>query len=316
MIQTNLEKSPEFAKETKELIEKSFGYDSNNSFDVDFYPLFNKENFKNCHILIDDTKVIAHIGVKQRMLQEHKLNMYGGIAINENYRGQGVFKRFFNSLLDEYSNCSLHLLWSDKLELYKKFNFHAAGELHQYKEKRSEHEFLVKQVDWHNFPIRSLYNNKEELRLSRSSSDWQDLEQISSSELYLVKEGEKIINYFIKNKGADLTNIIHEYGFLNLDQLKVMQNFGTVWSPQNIEENETLFSTVAKVGDTAQFKALVQDLSGLSVKAISYDNIQFTYDGLEINLSHPKFLNGIIGPGRFKELDQLKPLFISGLDSI
>lgn len=172
MIQTNLEKSPQYIEQTKVLIESSFGYSSNHSFAVDFYPLFNPSNFKHCHILIDNNQVIAHIGIKQRILKGHKLTMYGGIAISEKYRGKGIFKDFFNSIVTMYSNCALHLLWSDKLDLYKKFGFHPAGELHQYTKEKTPHHYTVEEISWSEFQYVNLYENANEVRLDRTLSDW------------------------------------------------------------------------------------------------------------------------------------------------
>ena len=81
----NLADSPRFIMQTLTLIEQAFEYPSDQQFDTDFYPLFNKDNFQNCFVLVEEDKVLAHIGVKLRKLQvnkqTHLVAMYGGIAV-------------------------------------------------------------------------------------------------------------------------------------------------------------------------------------------------------------------------------------------
>lgn len=134
--------------------------------------------------------------------------------------------------------------------------------------------------------------------------------------MYIIKHEQKIVNYFVKSKGADLEGIIHEYGFIDKEQLQCMQNYGTVWSPQKLAPAQTLFSTVVKPGELSQFNQLIQMLSKLTVDGISDDLITFQFNQSQVELSHAEFLVGVLGPNRFEELENLPPIFISGLDSI
>lgn len=327
---TNLKESAQYIDKARELIEKSFEYPKQFSFNIDFYPLFNEANFQHCHILIDNDEVIAHIGVKTKYLnigsKTFKLHLYGGIAVDQSHQGKGIFKRLFNEVLNKYQDSALNILWSEKIDMYKKFQFFPAIEQFKYPpllnqniqieyEQTQLNNLSSKQKD---FLIQN-YSNITENRLSRSEKEWEELFQIQSADIYFIKKESKLHNYFIKGKGADLTNIIHEYGFINESELKSMQNFGEVWTPsyKSTESSyETLFAALVSIGELKEFTPFIYELFGIKVESIKDDQIKFQFENDFYKTSTQDFLQGIFGPNRFKEIKAPSALFISGLDSI
>ena len=135
MTDTNfstLAEKPEHYKETLQLIEKSFSYSDENSFEMDFAPLVHEENHENCHLFIKNDKVIGHIGIRKVSFGDKNstfpLIMMGGICICEKERGKGYFKTFFEHVYNQYKEkTGLFALWSNKEDFYAKFGFHQAG---------------------------------------------------------------------------------------------------------------------------------------------------------------------------------------------
>lgn len=327
---TNLKNSPELVTQTLNLIERSFEYTPEHSFDVDFYPLFNKDNFLNCFVVVEDDRVLAHIGRLTKIFkvnnQDYSFNMYGGIAVDEGARGKGLFKEFFHEILSrETNNIVFSLLWSEKVDLYRKFSFYPCIELNAYNqtnvtyhksfkvEKRSLRDLNESELN----RIKSLYNQNNELRPKRDDHNWVDLAKIHSSDLYLIYKEDKIVNYFFMNKGQDLTNIIHEYGYIDEEQLSLMLQYGQVWSTfvSDKQKLNQLFGSLARINNRKLFTDYVRSYAGLELTNITDSYIDFDFEGKRHQFAHEEFLQGLWGPGRFQELS-INPLFICGLDSI
>ncbi len=85
-ILTNLFADSKYYKDTIRLIETGFNYPDDHHFDIDFYPLISKDNLVNCHILIDNNKVIAHIGTLPKLLNDQQVILMGGIVVYSNYQ--------------------------------------------------------------------------------------------------------------------------------------------------------------------------------------------------------------------------------------
>ncbi|MBT4791993.1 MAG: GNAT family N-acetyltransferase [Halobacteriovoraceae bacterium] len=322
---TNLKDSPEFVEKTIKLIEQEFEYDEVNSFAIDFYPLMQKSNHHNNFIYIAEDEVIAHIGVleKEFILNgiTYPFSMYGGIAVSKKHQGQGIFKSLFNEVINKFTNKCFHLLWSEKVDLYKKFGFFPCLELNEYKKESFQHSFDVIQTTLSNLSeddymmVKSLYISSKELRVSRSESDWKNLKPIDSTDLFLIKNNSKIINYFFMNKGQDLTHIIHEYGFMNDEQLQLLRHYANVWTPYLSDTNKTnLYATMLRPGEKSLFTSFIQNYLAIEILDIN-ENITFKYQENSYEQSINDFLIGAFGPGRFKEITS-PYLFISGLDSI
>jgi len=325
---TNLAQSPVYYADTIKLIEKSFDYTSNNKFDIDFYPLMSKENHMNCHLLVSDNKVIAHIGVLLKTItidsKTFNIAMYGGIAVDETERGKGHFKNIFNQVLTKYKNNCVHLLWSDHLEMYEKFNFYPAIEQFEYNDSLEdalgfEPSTLkeLSQIDI--MSLHSIYSSQDDFRIDRTIEDWKTLSHITSTQLYIKRTDRRISNYFFMNKGEDLTGVVIEAG--SFDDFEEIKNFGIVWSPEFLDfpyEGDILYAAVLKIGEESSFKDFIASYTDNEIRIlnISDEVVEFEFEESNISLSQNEFITGVFGPSRFNELEDLFPLYISGLDSI
>lgn len=323
----NLEEAPQYKDKTIALIEKQFGYTKDNHFEIDFYPLINPNNLKNCYILLDQDEVIAHIGCREvafNLGDLHPVNMFGGIAVSEEHQGQGHFKKLFEYVLERHSDVAMSFLWSDKLDLYEKFDFYPCGDLNQYtQDVLGTKGFSITETSFDKLPgedfqqLQQIYQLSEEIRLNRSADEWNQLKNITSSQLYLIHRNDVLINYFVKNKGQDLQEIIHEYGYIDLEQLKLMLNYGNVWTTFKCEDIpfQQLYATVAKIQDPKKFKAMIEAFFNVKFVSLQGSEITVQIGDEEFTLSQKDFLPGFLGPNTFQEVDS-EPLFISGLDSI
>ena len=323
---SNLKASSHLYEETIALIEDAFEYNREHSFKIDFYPLMREGNRENCHILIKDNKVVAHIGALQAGLSlnsnEYTITMFGGIAVHPDYRGQNLFSELFSQVKENYLKSTLHILWSDKLNLYRKQGFIPCGQLLEYPQAEFQHELNVLKTKLSNITndeqeqISKLYSENGEVRISRTQEDWETLKGISSADLILYKDGEKIINYCVINKGQDLTGIVHEYGFINEEFIKIFANHGKVWTPLRTKLNHNaLFAFLACPNNLVGFKAFIKDLSKIEILEQAKEQYKFDFNNETYYLAIEDFLQGVFGPGRFNELDS-PFLYISGLDSI
>lgn len=327
MNYTTLEKNAEYLDETLKIIEKSFNYSSDNSFYIDFNPLMRKDNQKHCHLLIESGKVIGHIGALRKKIKvsdkEFVVTMYGGIAIKKEYRGRGLFRNFFDHVLSKYSSTCMHMLWSDQLEMYEKFGFYPCIDQYEYDSNLNDaFEYSPNKLsdlnDHDLTSLKAIYDAQPEIRFSRSLTQWKELQEITSSDLYLKRNKENIIeNYFFMNKGEDLNGVIIEVGDFN--DFDEVNNYGVVWSPHIFEENsESLYATTIRPGDHDTFKKFIETYTQSIITNIKINNknVSFNFEGNSLELNFSDFITGILGPNSFEELSDLSPLYISGLDSI
>jgi predicted N-acetyltransferase YhbS len=330
---TNLKESPQFIEETLKLIEKSFQYNGQNSFSQDFFPLVNQENHANCFILIDENnKVIAHVGAKDKILtlenKKFPLTLLGGIAVHESQRGQGNFANLFQDVLAEKrSDTSLFLLWSDQEKLYKKYGFYLCGE--QFELPMTKLDSSLTKTKYSALSedgkkdLQQLFESSFKKNFLTPERDWRDVEGTASADLFIRKSENKITDYFFMNKGQDLGGVIYEYGSSDLvSWLKVASQYGRVWmgSPL-IETQMSQYQYFLCPGDLRLFTefVLAHTKNQISIRNINLMKQEAYFDFNEelMGLDVEEFLRGIFGPGVFEELgNEMRPLFLSGLDSI
>lgn len=322
---------PQKREETISLIERAFDYSSINSFETDFYPLMRTENASNNYILIEDNIVIGHIGVLYKSLvineKSFLIPMLGGIAIAENYRGKGKFKPFFKEVLAKLEDSPFSLLWSDKIDLYKSFNFYPCIEQYEYtgSEDLDNPNFIKMKLsqltDNELLELESIYNQASELRYTRTQDDWIELKYITSSDIYIKRDNKKITNYFFMNKGEDLTDIIYEYGLL--EDIEEISTYGILWSPWSFdvddeEHKSLLYAAMLKVNNLERFQQFISLYTDemIMVNSAKDQEVQFTFEEKKMKLSEADFVQGVFGPNKFEELENTKKILISGLDSI
>jgi hypothetical protein len=265
---TNLHESPEYIQKTLELIHESFEYKKEFSFDIDFYSLFNENNFHHCFILIKGSEVVAHIGLKERLLGGLQVNLWGGICVASKYRAKGIFSSFFDYLLYSSKN-STSYLWSDDIDLYQKFNFNPFGIQYTFEQKERSTSIAYQKVVFDDLDqkdknaIKLLFNakKKEILMFKRSEEDWQELYKTKSIDLYIFKDKE-IKSYFLKNKGMDLNGYIHEYSYNSKKQFFSMLHYGHIIG-SDLEEKYIKHVKKTHMALVRQKKGSNQDISNI-----------------------------------------------------
>lgn len=331
----SLSEKPHLLGQTLALIEDSFGYEAPFHFQSDFAPLMAPRNHRNNYILIGENEnVIAHLGVRvtklKRQHQLFPLCMLGGIAVAESHRGKGHFSTLMNHVISEFRDemCAL-VLWSNQ-DLYRKYGFNLCGE--QYESsftpsaqspfKKTKYQVLP---DDEQKQIQKLYQLSllSEAGLERTEEDWREIAAISDTDLYLEKKADSIESYFFVGKGQDLQGVAHEFGSLSsLPELrKRARKVAKVWGPSRLTDDDTLqYQFMLLPGERRLFSEFVKASSQnrIEVKKVSlvHQKIEFLFEGSHQEMALEDFLRGVLGPGRFEELQSQKPIYIRGLDSI
>ncbi len=240
---SNLEHKPDLVSQALDIIEKEFNYLPQYSFKTDFYPLFNKHNFQNCHVLLNkNSEVIAHIGQKKRILkkntQSYDASLWGGIVVKKEFQGKGLFRKFFESLQAKENKETIQILWSGAPEIYYKFGFELKNQQYEYFQENASSEFFLKDkksLSPKEFDkIKELYleKSKKLTMFQRTERDWEEWFKVESADLYIYKKNDQIFSYFLINKGQDLKNIIHEH-FIPPELFVQVRNHGNLWTAAN-----------------------------------------------------------------------------------
>lgn len=351
---STLQKMPEFRENVVKLIEKSFEYSNENHFDVDFYSLLSPCNSGNNFILLEEgsKNLIGHIGVKIRTFSEGTfatpVALLGGIAINPQYRGRGLFSKFFQKILDTFENqVSMFWLWSDHYELYRKFKFELCMGYRETAIKDdqliiddiSDLSIVIKNTseiqadEWGR--LKQIYCNSILSKYAcfhRNEMDWNDISKITSSKIYLFKdEAMTILGYCFCGKGMDLQNIVHEIAIdektkmqQKIKILNYIQRRHILWLPEISEygsENigQLKYLNLLRVGSSEKFKCFISQWSrnAIEVEDITNNEIKFNYNNQLRSERLEVFNQLLLGANPLPEWKNFgKNIYISGMDSI
>lgn len=324
----NLKANPEFWDQTLALIEKSFKYQPQFSFEKDFVTLMNRENAHHLYILTENEKVIAHLGVKIRDIningKRFPIAMMGGIAVDEKFRGKGLFSYLMSEVKKlHHQDVAAFILWSDLPAMYEKHQFYLCGSQYPFSRRSEKNTFqqLINPTLDEKKKIREIHQSffqKHFAFVERTESDWEELFNTTSSKIF-VNDRNNISSYFVQNKGQDLQNIIHEFATLEnrTEFLKQISHWGEVWMTQDyFHEGNAHFQFLLSAG--SKFPMLVKHLTlnEVEVTLVNNEESHFKFKGNDYIMNCSEFFSGIFGPGRFSELKDHKDLFISGWDSI
>ncbi len=323
---------PELGDQANLLIEEVFAYSKKHSFKTDFAPLTSSRNLSQRFVLIDSSnmEVVAHIGTRMRNFiwsnETIPVCMIGGVAVKKALQGRGIFKSLMERVLSTLeSQCAFFLLWTDKHEMYEKWNFYLAGKQWCYRTnsiatKVSRKTLYSELTHSEQKKIQELYKREINGRFFspiRDEDDWKDVANITSSDLYLFGEG-----YFFKNKGMDLQDVVHEcVGTLSInDVLKVIGEKIQLWHPLNQSVDDHVQQDLQQVGLWRINKhpmALkkISLLLGANVETQDWDFVVRS-QGSTFSLKSHELLEEIFGYGNFNIRKNSVPLYISGLDSI
>tara|TARA_R110000868_G_scaffold97619_18_gene268680 strand:- start:2089 stop:2946 length:858 start_codon:yes stop_codon:yes gene_type:complete len=241
------------------LIESSFQYKKPHHYKDDFYPLYNECFQPGRFALTDNDRVVAHLGYCLRELQinshSFKVAFIGGIAVDQNERGKGYFKKIFEEALKQLTKqVDFLLLWSGDNALYEKFGFLQCGSIYQIGTKDNfSAPFKAKELCTRDLEqMRELYDSSWPNRVLRTPEQWQSLIHMPSVDLYIERENSIITSYAIKNKGFDLQGVVHEFAARDLEAFIKKFRDSVIWSPKKFEVpiQAKLWLAMAKAGDT------------------------------------------------------------------
>lgn len=311
---------PNALEEVLALIEKSFDYKDGNFID-DFSPLFAEENKQHFYLLYLKDQLAGTIGVRPCELKYKGLTLetifLGGICLDEKFRGQKYFSAFFTNVISRYQKeYSLAFLWSDKIDLYKKYGFIQVGtftEVSHQKQTSESLKFLSEADQEDRNIIKKAYAELSEdfLIPNRNEATWKLFFNHKS-----IRYKTSRSHYFCIGKGGDLKNIIHEFSqdFHNLSMN------GIQWLPTQDPKSNIYSTALMLVLNPDLFIMSLEDQfkSQLSLQ-LSYDQKVFLKgeNGFKADLPLEDFCFGLFGPGFIEEFKKvLGPLFIPGFDSI
>jgi predicted N-acetyltransferase YhbS len=334
---TNLKQHPELFEQTIYLIEKSFGYQKGESFKKDFYPLIEKDNSHQNFIFRENGEVVGHAGVKIRFLGNFqfsiKVALIGGVAVAENHRKKGILTKLFHNIFENFDDSvGLYILWGDAADIYKKFDFFHAGVVFESlggKNPGFEKRFTKTKFKNLNIEeltqIKNIYQEftlKRYFSFLRSDKDWENIKNIESCDLYIMKNrDEKIVEYFCQNKSMDLIGIVHEYGFLEEvenSQFELFNAFKT-WSPPHPFKEVTeriLYQGLFRKGNLRLLNQFIHKRSQGLLKISHWERpeIKVLFGKKIVSIPEEAFFEYIFGTWLPKDIGF--PLFLSGLDSV
>ncbi|MGB0453623.1 MAG: GNAT family N-acetyltransferase [Bacteriovoracaceae bacterium] len=331
----------EFGDQVIQAMEREFGYDPENKAITDFFPLLNSHNFSNNFILIEEETetLIGHIGTKPRVWSiggvEFPIVLMGGIFIDNKFQGHGLFRNFFQEVLSLIDpNTLFSILWSDKMDLYKKFGFIELGgqiqaqehykELEDYK-KVSQRDLTDEQLK----EIKSLFEQMHSkwLMPHRTSEDWKEWQNVESASLYIKEENKRIVSYYLKDKGQDLKDMIHEIGIdqslFETELLKFKDNRS--WIPMQLFQlDETFFqlqvSCLAKAINQNVVQKFIEVFCSSKIKVLelledSIIKVEIQNEVFDFHIED--LLQIILGPTVVDDFQgNFRGLYFPGIDSI
>lgn len=304
----SLAKTPDYYDEVLSIIETELNYTAPHSYENDFYPLMNSNNWENCYLIFYNQKLVGHIGVRELDLTFKTYTLpvlfLGGITIKKEFQGKGIFKFAFKNILSKFQGQhALHFLWSGHQDLYKKFNFYEVGQIYQTGNESfiNLQSFLHKKLnalnnDEKNF-IKSCFDNSflQTVKIQRTPQDWEAIFQIASVDVYFQLKDQKYISYFFINKGQDLQDIVHEVGAIDLESLNLIieeVNKFKLWLPflSNHQASSTaLYLAQARIENLTLLNAWLEKLniSQLKIEDGMEKNTQILFQSKELSFYIP-----------------------------
>jgi predicted GNAT family N-acyltransferase len=247
---TNLYERSDKYHEFIKLVEKSFGYNSINSYQIDFYPLVNPSNYQHCYLLMEGEEIVATCAYLERKIKgehEHKVIFLGAITVNEKFRGNGLGKKIVEMTIATMPEVAWLGLWSDKKLFFNDLNFFDYGEQYFLPKNYLNDSLLeikvvensiskltnTQKIEWKNF-YQQL--GKKIVTMVRDNEQWESIFHIYSAKYLEIWLQNKKVGYAILGKGMDLPNIIHEFfvaSDFELSALTKLNQQRDIWLPND-----------------------------------------------------------------------------------
>ena len=334
-----LSEKKEFLEKVFQLLETEFNYSGENKVSVDFFPLLKEENLQNNFILIDPTNndLIGHIGTKPNLYHvngtDYPILHLGGIAISNKHQGKGNFRYLFSYILNQLQKRYAFLfLWSDKNDLYAKYDFFPVGGQIQPVENYSPINGY-RDTEYHKLEsdqqkqLKNLYKDSHKYFLMPTREDWNDLNGTSSAKLFIKEnKSNEITSYYIMNKGQDLKNVIHEFGIKEdvfEKELKEFQKNACFlpfqFFPLEEEFFQLQYTVLCKLGNPYFLANFASDFSRGEITDFKFSNneVDFIFENKDYQMEVKNFFESLWGPQIIKEFfGRYQGLYVPGIESI
>jgi hypothetical protein len=257
--------------------------------------------------------------------------LIGGVCTHPDYQGRGLNKELFDYVSQSFKEYLFIALWSDLKSLYKKYQFYPCIEHYSFTQSifqktAFEEVKLANLSEKELTQLKELYRVKQKshLMFDRDHCFWSNLKKMDSVQLYWKKQNNKILSYFLKNKGMDLNNIIHEYTVQNENDFYDISQFGQIWGTK-LEKNmlhlqaKPFMSSLVRVGSRSLLKKFLLDYYQENITKVDFESdlILITLKtGLIIELTFEELNQHVLSFSEKNDIYQLKPFFINGIDSV
>ena len=191
-----------------------------------------KNTYKNHIIVKDKNKIIGIIAVKKNVIniddKQYSFLLLGSLAVDFEYRNQGIMGMLFDFILNKYSSEVDFFGLSGKFDRYKRFGFFPSEKMYKYDYSKKEIKYSFISVNVDNVFFCKRLHDVEKIRVNRSNM----LDSLYMWEYkpFIIKDGENEIGYLIYNHKFNIVeeivlldnNLINEVmhsfaGFINLD---------------------------------------------------------------------------------------------------
>lgn len=189
-----------------------------------------KNTFQNHIVVKDGDKIVGIIAVKKNILsinnEEYSFVLLGSLAVDFDYRNQGIMGMLFDFILNKYSNEVDFLGLSGKFDRYKRFGFFPSEKMYKYDycKKSINDDYSFVRVNEENVAFCEELYKKEAFKVFRS--EMIDNLYMWEYKPYIVKKNNKEIGYLIYNHKFNIieeiilldNNLLNDviYSFINL----------------------------------------------------------------------------------------------------
>jgi predicted N-acetyltransferase YhbS len=213
---------PDESEKWTEFLNRNFGYQTPNSYAVDFAPLFDSNALGHSRLAWINNKIASSATLYPTTAitpqQQIKLGIIGAVATSEEFRGKGLSQQLLQELEATARSLKLDalMLWSDQREFYTKAGFQQVGKQEVFGlADLPPPEMLMSGTavygwDWHQ--VRAIYENHP-TRVQRTDAYWHALENIKScTRVQWIDDTGTVLAYLGFDRGKDLHGIVHEWG--------------------------------------------------------------------------------------------------------
>ena len=214
-----------FAKdyEFKEIVDKlDLYFDKFPGYFESLVPVLYKKgkNTSSNHIVVKyESRIVGMIAVKENkiMLGEDEFSfvLLGSLAVDFDFRNQGIMGLLFEFILDKYSDCDF-LGLSGKFDRYKRFGFYPSENSYSYSYKKisDDYKYTYELVNENDINICLELHNKEYFKVFRENMldnlyMWDKLidkhkEITFEKALKLLRENDSNVIFMSENKGVSV----------------------------------------------------------------------------------------------------------------